>query len=483
MKPAALTLFAAASLLLPLPARAVPVLEMFGPVGTGGLNARVLETGPAAAYFNPALLPAGADTFEVGFFAVRPSLSLSVQPRTGVDIASAIYKAWLNDGGAVKPLTTHPLATQDIALRQSRGDPEDVTSILALGFTKRLYRDKLVFGFYATLPAGKLQDQNAFYSDEREQYFSNSLHFEMLGDRLTMSTFGGALGMQVTPQLAIGVGVSAAIATTTGVPVYVPDGADYGSVLLDSNFSVSMSLAPVIGVVARPLSRLSIAATLHDSTAVDVSGINHVRVSNTQQKDQHLHFVQGYEPVSVAAGAGWDALETPGGGLLTLAGTLIWRQWSEYQDRHGERPLDPWDDTFSYSAGARFRQGDLSFHLDFGYVPSPVPDQIGRTNYVDNSRVEISTGFKWQRRLGATSQLHAALVIEGQRLLAREVSKNPLAPHPVLDEFPDNTVDPTVDSNQRLPEALGLQTNNPGYPGFSSSGWLIGGGLTVGLDY
>ena len=48
-----------------------------------------------------------------------------------------------------------------------------------------------------------------------------------------------------------------------------------------------------------------------------------------------------------------------------------------------------------------------------------------------------------------------------------------------FDEFPDNAVNPVEDPTAPLPEAQGLQTNNPGYPGFSSEGWLLAAGLSL----
>jgi len=52
--------------------------------------------------------------------------------------------------------------------------------------------------------------------------------------------------------------------------------------------------------------------------------------------------------------------------------------------------VDAWHNTVSLVAGGNFgwRQRRLAF--DLGYVPSPVPDQTGRTNYVDNSRIVSS---------------------------------------------------------------------------------------------
>jgi hypothetical protein len=54
-----------------------------------------------------------------------------------------------------------------------------------------------------------------------------------------------------------------------------------------------------------------------------------------------------------------------------------------------------------------------------------------------------------------------------------------LAPERVKDELPD---DAQLSGNP-VASAPGLQTNNPGWPGFASGGWILGGTLylTVSL--
>jgi hypothetical protein len=47
----------------------------------------------------------------------------------------------------------------------------------------------------------------------------------------------------------------------------------------------------------------------------------------------------------------------------------------------------------------------------------------------------------------------------------------------VLDEFPDNSID--VRTNQPVAASAGLQTNNPGYPGFTSTGYMLGAGVCL----
>ena len=80
-------------------------------------------------------------------------------------------------------------------------------------------------------------------------------------------------------------------------------------------------------------------------------------------------------------------------------------------------------------------------------------------------------GLDW--RAGATAQLH--------RLLPRDHTKDPSSSDPVVDEVPDNTEYLGDGAFEPVSPREGLQTNNPGYPGFSSEGWLFGGGVTLAL--
>ena len=72
--------------------------------------------------------------------------------------------------------------------------------------------------------------------------------------------------------------------------------------------------------------------------------------------------------------------------------------------------------------------------------------------------------------------LEAGINLFGSYLLPREVSKDPAAANPVIDEFPDDAVD--ITTNQPAAGALGFQTNNPGYPGWKSTGYMLGAAAT-----
>jgi hypothetical protein len=54
----------------------------------------------------------------------------------------------------------------------------------------------------------------------------------------------------------------------------------------------------------------------------------------------------------------------------------------------------------------------------------------------------------------------------------------------VIDGFPDNTfLKPDNVEKKPVEDALGFQTNNPGYPGFRSKGWALGLGVTFKVPF
>jgi len=467
------------------PAAASPVLELAGGISGGGFNARVVGTGPESAYFNPALLPLAPDSVDVSFFMLGDDTRISVRDRpAGSDIAGSIYNAWLGDGqGGIEPLDSSPLATGDLSPRQGGRVAGGFRTYLAVGMSKHLIEDKLVVGLLLVVPTSKLQGQQAFYNDEREQYFSNSLHFELLEDRLDLITFAFALGSRLSDMISVGVGFTAGIETNARTPVYTPDGNDLGNVLLDSDVSVNFKLSPHFGVTAQPTDRVLLAASLHTPTEITVSGRNELQVANGINDVQEFQFTNGYEPMELTLGGAADIWRSlPARRAVQAVMTTSYRTWSNYIDRHGDAPLDEWNDTFSVAMGGRYRTGITTFYLDGAFVPSPVPAQTGRTNYVDNHRVSVTSGVRTVTRILGVD-VKGGFQLQAHYLVPRSVTKRDDAAHPVVDEFPDNAVDPSVDPSAFLPEAQGLQTNNPGYPGYRSNGWILGAGITLSADF
>ena len=456
-------------------ARATSTMEIIGAT-TGGnqITARVLSHGSAATYFNPSLLPEATPKLEAGFFALALQSSIRLKARPdGVDVPSTVY--WTDSPG-------RPLATADLPNARANTDADSNVVYAAIGLVRPLAGKSLVFGFHAFLPVRAFLDQKGFFVDEREQYFSNQLHPELLGDRLNVSSVAFALGSQLNDWISIGAGIDVAIFTVSKVTVYVPDGADQSHVLLAPDIHTDSKFKPYFAATVHPTSRSSVVATLHFPFSNDTQGENDLRFWNYAYPDgkssvQQVYTIsQGSEPLRFALGGSYSGRRLPDGRAPWEVGIqLLAERWSQYRDRQGARPLDTWNNTLNVAVGGGFLWRDRHVTMDVGYVPSPVPDQTGRTNYVDNSRLVASAGIEGPVKFFGRD-LAAGVTLFGSYFLPRDVTKDPNAAHPVLDEYPDNAVD--LRTGLTVTDAVGLQTNNPGYPGWKSTGYMLGAGAT-----
>jgi hypothetical protein len=254
----------------------------------------------------------------------------------------------------------------------------------------------------------------------------------------------------------------------------------FQEILVDSDVGVNVALAPHFGLVYRPLARTSVSATVHTPQKLEVATDFSFLLANGIEQAAAIRFTHAYLPWTF----GLAATHQLSNGL-TLSATALLARWSGYLDRHSERPhpAQAWSDTFSGVLGLRRQVGAGRVFLDVSYQPSPVPDQIGRSNQVDNDRLGTSAGFELRRRLMGT-EVHAGLQLQIHRLLPREARKQPApegaAPGAfVIDEVPDDA----LLGGQPAPGRQGLQSNNPGWPGFSSAGWILAGTLTLGLGF
>ena len=469
------------------PARANPTLETLGGLGAPNpFTSRLLATGAEAAYFNPALLPHVDEGFSIGFFVLSDQLAVTLNRRPqGADISDSIYNAFIDDAdGNSRPLDFRPLPTADLPERQ--GDDRDtLRSYITIGVVKRLICDRLVVGVYTVLPTTSFQEQGSRFPDEREQFFSNGVAHELYGDRLGMMTVVVGVGGVITDWLSWGAGFTLGLSTTTVNPVYVPDAADQREILITTDTRVDTSLAPHMALTLSPSERVRVAMSVHTASRSETRGTNRLKFWNYDYDEgedavvQEFKFVNGFDPLTLAIGAS-VAFPNSDGSAWRVAGEMRWRSWSDYVDRIAKHPDIAWSDTIALALGGRYEDDGTTFHVDLGWTPSPVPDQSGAENYVDEDRVSASAGFETDIDvLGVT--IRGAIGLQLHRLLPRATSKRDEAAFPVRDEFPDEAYD--IFTGKSFDEAAGLQTNNPGWPGWKSSGWLLGAGvsLKVGL--
>lgn len=485
----------------PRDAHASPLQELVGDTGsTAGLQARTVAGGSGAAYFNPALLGDTPEGLTLGVFALnqRIGIELAGRPGTPYAIPEGIENLTHATG---ERFDNYPIATNYLQFgraktarnaaflarpRQGAGSGHDTRTYETVGIVVKLFDDFLSLGFHALIPNGEFTKMRAFFNDEREQYFSNSLHPELYSDRMTALTIALGAGIKLTDRLSIGAGATFALAASVGAGAYVADTGNLGKIQLDIDAGVNIGIAPHFGLKYDPTKRLRLSVTAHSPQRVELGADFKFLLANGIEQSSGLKFVLDYTPWQIGVGAAYELIRDDAQSLI-LAGSLLYAAWSAYVDRHGDRPSPAyaWADTVAPVVGFHYRLGRLSGALDLTYAPTPVPAQTGRTNYVDNDRVAATLGVQYRLPLfgttvtaGAQAQVHR-LVPRFQAKLATPTRPDGaiVAPERVKDELPDDA----HKSGEPVPGAEGLQTNNPGWPGFGSGGWILGAALYLSV--
>jgi hypothetical protein len=483
----------------PGPARASPLIETTGAVGdNGGAQGVVTGAGAASTYFNPALLVDADDEVLVGFVLVSEQIGLTLDGRpAGSDVPLVVGSRGVLDPTG-RPLPPDIVPTQWLKQgcpagagqgqcpgpgftarpRQGQGSSGKTRTYLTLGLVKDIVKDRLTLGLYTMLPLSSFTTAQAFFPDEREALFSNSLHPELYGDRLTAVSIVVGAAFKVLPTLSIGAAVSVGLANAATSQDYVQSATDYRQLLLANGVTTTINLAPTVGLRYQPAPWLRFGGAVHapEQFTVDTS-IDAALPTGTESSTTQTN-VFDWMPWSAGIGA---EVEIAHGGsyAATVVGSLGYAFWSDYRDRQGQKPSTygadmAFHDTMSGALGMRHSYKSARAYVDLRYVPSPVPAQVGRSNYVDNDRYGLLVGG--DILLGGL-KLRPGVQLFADRFVPRHVSKDATR---IVDELPDGS---TVSSTGAAVQgAQGLQTNNPGFPGFASSGWLLGGAVTLSMQ-
>lgn len=471
----------AQALVLGLALCGVPGLAYAGPLdlyGFGGQDSGQANTfvargnGPAAVLYNVGALSEAKPTLEIGLVSAFPSLKILIAQRP--------------DGYDIPDLGSDSTALPSSKLGAA-SDTDGVSALygFSLGAVTSLGVEPLRLGATLFLPARSVLQMNTHYVDERERYGSNKLYFELIDGRLRRLDLQMGASWRFSRWLSLGAGAMVAPTASLNNDVTLKDAANQEDAEINLRADTGAGLGWTIGGLLKLGDHVNLGASWRSELAVRLTGENRIRVlgagedGGAQEVVQVLSFVPSYSPARAAFGFGWQD------GDMSADVDVKWTRWSRYVDTHGQRA--GFEDTIALSLGGRWQwRSDLALLGGVGFEPSPVPEQRGRTNYVDNDRVLASLGashrIDWSRaklKLDWAFQLHA--------LLERTTQKERLSVYLVCspqeqrlcDEVPDDTADPR--SGRVYPEAQGLQTGNPGFPGFSSGGWI--GALSVRLSW
>ena len=467
----------------------------------GGMQARHAGASAASSYFNPALLTDAPVGLTFGSLVLNSDIAVHVDARgPGNAVPDGLVNAGHADGSR---FATYPIATDLLqrgrapdALtpglasrpRQHAGTGQETNTYEAIGLVVKLFEERVAVGFYGLLPNKNFTAFRSFYVDEREQFFSNSLHPELYGDRMMAISVAFAAAVRITDSLSFGIGATLSLRAGASAPVYVADAGHLADLQLNTNIGAKLSLVPHAGISWQPGKRWHLTGTVHAPQELDVrANFTFLLATGIEQSGSGLGFTYDFQPWQTGAGVGYD-FYVRNDLTLTATGSVLYGRWSKYIDRQSQRPAGAyaWQDTVGGAGGLRMQKGSVGVALDGQYKPTPVPAQTGRTNYVDNDRVGLTLaleyGFQW---------LHTKMKVGGQlqgyRMLMRHQTKVPTptsadgknrTPALVTDEVADDSVLMGAPVKGRE----GLQTNNPGFPGFGSVGWVSSAGLYLSLS-
>ena len=513
-----------ATLLAGAAADASPVFELLGDTaGTAGFSARssVAAADASATYFNPALLVWARPGVTFGTFVLREQIDIALDARpAGADVPVGLRGGnhegtYVEDGQIVVQPTIEPTSLPTawledgcdtcqppFAARPRGGDPRSRETITyaTIGWVTPIVNDRLMLGLHAVVPLGQFTAAHAYFVDEREQFFTNSLHPERYGDRLRATSIAFGLAAPLGDHLSLGLSSTIALRNDARAATYVSDSDNQADTLqLSTDVEVSARATPHLGLVWRPTDRISVAASAHAPQRFDIGTGFSAALPNGNEQLASRSATHDYLPWLASLG-GEVTLAGTAERSLSLSATATFARWSTYVDRQSDRPQAgyEWSDTLSPTIGARATLGDWRVFGDATWEPTPVPAQTGRTNYVDNSRLGTVAGLELATRV-ASVPVRIGLQLQVHGLVERHQTKrippeNPIAwpgddrygeayyPSLVVDEVPDDATDGSSLRAEPLAGREGLQTNNPGFPGFGSSGLLAGGSFYVAID-
>lgn len=317
-------------------------------------------------------------------------------------------------------------------------------------------------------PAAGVSNIGSHFSDETEQYFSNQLNFARFGRRLSSEIFGAGVSYRFSDRLSFGVSTLILPQVASQNDVYTPNAVEPSTAMINLDTQSSTAMGVVVGLKYLPVDGLSLGVSFRDELTGRIQGRNLIQINGAQADtpfEQAFTIVSDTLPATISIGGKWT-WET--GSFIELGGRYV--AWSNAVDGHGD-PMGMTDIIEgNLGGGLSFDDGDNELRLGAGWRPSPTPEQSGRTNYVDNDRLVFAGGSAHRFRLGERL-IKVGLSVQVHLLLPEETHKSLSGGFGVCGTQADGVCD-------EVPNQAGLQTGNPGFPGYTHGGHF----LVVGLD-
>ena len=350
-----------------------------------------------------------------------------------------------------------------------------------MSISQPIIKNRWAVGILSVLPMGSFQEQVPYFVDERAQFFDNRLHFENYDNKFGSLLLVAATSVRLTQVIKIGAGLTLSNQSNAKPAVFVSDAAKTETSLTLSNVKVNSVFAPHIGIHFQLAETWQLVSNLHFPYRSSVKGDSRLRFWDQGREDEmkppvEFEFVYDYMPLRLSIGQQYA--HQIGQYEVSVSGGVTLYQWSTYIDRVGEQPSN-FSDTVVPEAKLEISRLQHSAYVSGRYTPSNIPEQAGRSNYVDNDQIASDFGYQYTEHMGS-NRYHFGLGVQFYRLLERTHHKRSTAQDPIIDELPDAV---SIQDRQPIETSAGTQTNNPGFPSFSSKGSGVIIGAMLGIDY
>jgi len=216
--------------------------------------------------------------------------------------------------------------------------------------------------------------------------FPTDLHFLMYQERNLMMMIILSMAYKILPTLSVGVGANFSMGLDMGNYVVV-EGITVTTMTLQRD--AQTEIAPQIGLLFKPLDKLSFGLNFLDEVATSQKGP--FILEGTFSTSGTIEMYSFNRPRKVDFGVAYEPNQAS-----TLSFDLCWLNWSRFKDFWHKTPEPKFKDTFVPHLGIEYLPiPRLAVRGGYYYEMSPVPDQTGTSNYIDNNKHVISLGAGW----------------------------------------------------------------------------------------
>ena len=284
------------------------------------------------------------------------------------------------------------------------------------------------------------------------------------GGRTDRTAVTVALGVEFPYGLRLGaaLSVTANLVAPTSVGFDASRGEDVDDgVIIAQDRDLTLTPSFVIGARWQIIPELALGLVWRQGGATRASGTFDIRAGSIEVLDEY-RFYDLLAPEEAALGVAVTPIPA-----LSLSLDLTWGRWSDYRTIHEELPDPLFCDVLDVRAGAEWRAHEsLRVRLGYGFLPSPVPEQVALHNFVDSHRHELAFGLGLDLEPLARVPVTIDLALRFHAQHRQRATKDPAR------------------LGDASPDTLGQTLENLGYPGFSSRGSVaqVALAITVRLD-